>query len=302
MLKPNYMDGRFFVSPVLGCLGACSYCYLELHDYARPRINILSIEEIRNIATRCPDFVFGKSGTIISVGAWGDIFPHGFHDLIKHSVTMITDLLHWGNPIQIMSKYELPNEYISKIVDSIQYPGQLLYSTTITSIDNWRQIEPLTSDPIKRLETCLHFHKYGVPTNVLLKPFFQKVTGTELEVIADLLLKYEIDYCTIGILYWDEHIMRRILMNPFLADKICITEESGDHYLDCDGYQEIRSATVPSLLNSVLFLRSKGIRSFLKSSCVNSNILKTVNPSGYYHQNSEFCIDCGNCRPLIFSD
>ena len=50
------------------------------------------------------------------------------------------------------------------------------------------------------------------------------------------------------------------------------------HYLDCDGYQKIHSDTVSSLLDSVHFLRTKGICAFLKSSCVNSNILKTVNP------------------------
>ncbi len=302
MLKPTYVDGRFFVSPILGCRGACSYCYLHLHDYARPRKNEISIEEIRNTASMCPDFIFGKNGTIISVGAWGDIFPHESPDLIEHSVSMITDLLQWGNPVQIMSKYVLPDQYINKIVDSVRYHGQLLYSTTITSIHDWRQIEPLTSDPIGRLETCLRFHKCGVPTNVLLKPYFPEVTGTELESIADLMLKYEIDYCTIGILYWDEKIMDRILQNPFLSKKICFSKESDDHYLDCDGYQKIHSDSVSSLLDSVHFLRTKGICAFLKSSCVNSNILKTVNPSGYFIQDSEFCIDCGNCRVLIPTD
>lgn len=296
MLVPNMMDGRFFVSPILGCRGACSYCYLGLHDYHQPRKNSISIEEIKNTAMSSPGFIFGKNGTIISIGAWGDIFPKGYSELIEHSVTIITDLLRWGNPVQIMSKYELPAQYVTQIVNSIQYPGQLLYSTTITSIHNWSKIEPLTSSPVKRLETCLLFHRLGVPTNVLLKPFFPEITGIEIESVAELLLQYEIDYCTIGILYWDEDIMQRIRQNPYLADKLHISDESNDHYLDCDGYQKISSNCASSLRSYVELLRSRGIFAFLKSSCVNANILGINDPSNYYSTKSDYCIDCGNCR------
>jgi DNA repair photolyase len=296
MLKPNYTDGRFFVSPILGCLGACSYCYLRLHDYRRPRKNNISVEEIRKTAVESLGFRFGRKGTIISIGAWGDIFPKDYPELVEHSVGIITELLRWGNPVQIMSKYELPSQYVTQIAESVQYPGQLLYSTTITSIANWRKIEPHTSSPIERLATCLLFHRCGVPTNVLLKPFFPEITGTEIESISELLLQHKIDYCTIGILYWDEEIKRKILQNPFLADRIHISEAAHNHYLDCDGYQKINSNSVSLLRPYIELLREQGIPAFLKSSCVNANILGSDDPSGYYSTNSEFCIGCGNCN------
>lgn len=298
MQKPNYSDGRFFVSPILGCRGACCYCYLCLHDYGTPRINDITTEEIRHTASSCSDFVFGRNGTIVSVGAWGDIFPVEYPELIEHSVKIITDILSWGNPVQIMSKYSLPEQYVTQIVDSVQYEGQLLYSTTITSLNNWRKIEPLTSSPIDRLETCLRFHRLGVPTNVLLKPFFKEITGVEIEAIADQLLEYQIDYCTVGILYWDDNIMHKILKNPFLSQKLQISEEAHNHYLDCDGYQEMCSSKVSSLQPYVDFLRTRRISAFLKSSCVNANILRTCNPSGYYSTHNVFCVNCGNCSTI----
>lgn len=295
MLIPNMMDGRFFVSPILGCTGACSYCYLDLHDFHRPKKNNISIKEIHDIALSSSDFCFGKHGTIISIGAWGDIFPKGFPELIDHSIMVIKELLKWGNPVQIMSKHELPIQYINKIVDSVQYTGQLLYSTTITSIINWKNIEPLTSSPIDRLSTCQLFHNLGVPTNVLLKPFFPEITGSEINSIADLLLKYEIDYCTLGILYWDEKIIRRVLQNPFLAKKLHLSDENNKHYLDCNGEQLFNSNSVASLLPYIHYLREQGISAFLKSSCVNANILQINDPSNYYTTKSEYCIGCGNC-------
>lgn len=295
VMVPNLIDGRFFVSPVLGCRGACSYCYLCLHDYQHPIKNKLSINDFRNTASNCTDFVFGKNGTIISVGAWGDIFPDEYPDLIDHSVKTIIELLKWGNPVQIMSKYALPLEYVQRIANSVQYAGQLLYSTTITTIENWRNVEPLTASPHDRLSVCNCFHNHGIPTNVLLKPFFTEITGLEIESIADLLIEYEVDYCTVGILYWDENIIRRIRNNLFLRDKLQLPVTANDRYLDCDGYQAMKTTDVLSLRGYVEYLRSQGISAYLKSSCVNANILKAPNPSGYYYSQNEYCINCGNC-------
>ena len=119
-----------------------------------------------------PGFVLGENGTIVSIEAWGDIFPKGYDDLIRYSIDIIKAVLAWGNPVQIMSKNGLKNEYVEEIISAIGYPRQLLYSTTITSIHHWRTIETLTSSPTERLETCVCFHRRGVPINVLLKPFF----------------------------------------------------------------------------------------------------------------------------------
>ncbi len=294
VLLPNMNYGRLFISPILGCSGACSYCYLSLHDYKSPRKNELTVAEILEEAKNNPDFVLGQNGTVVSIGAWGDIFPKGNDDLTLYSVNMIKALLAWGNPMQIMSKNSLNHECIEEIVKAVRYPGQLLYSTTITSIQHWETIEHFTSSPIERLETCARFHEHGIPTNVLLKPFFPTITGFEIEQISDLLLAYNIDFCTVGILYWDSKIAKKLSSNPAMKELIKY-ENAESNYLDCNGYTQLNATRTKELLPYVDYLNEKGIRTFLKSSCINANVLQIKNQSNYYEEHNSYCINCGNC-------
>ena len=294
-LRPSINEGRFFISPILGCSGACSYCYLPIKDYTNPQKNICSVTDCLSIANQSSEFIWGRYGTIISVGAWGDIFPKNNVDLTEYSIQTIKALLAWGNPVQIMSKFSLQEEFINEIANEIRYPGQLLYSSTITTLKNWRIVEPGTSSPIDRLITCSQFHEYGVPTNVLLKPFIPQLTGVEIEQIADCLLNYHIDYCILGIMYRNESVFKNILKNTFLLDKIDSGSFSTMSHLDCNGTISIEATEIQDLLPYVCFFREKGIPAFLKSSCVNANVLCTVNPSNYYKDENPYCIKCGNC-------
>ncbi len=296
-LLPNYNDGRFFVSPILGCTGSCQYCYLELHNIYAPQKNMISTEILLETAKQCEEFAFGRNGTIISVGAWGDIFPLSNTQLIEHSINIIAYLLSWGNPVQIMSKNALDDNYIEEICNAVQYKGQLLYSTTVTTIKKWTDLEPNTSCPIERLKTCCEFHNCGIPTNVLLKPFIESLTGVEIDEIASLLLKYHIDFCTVGIMYWNDAIIKKATHNSFLRAIIEDDRFKSSNHLDCNGDIILNSTDILDLLPYVKRLREIGINAYLKSSCVNSNILHETNPSRYYFDKSAFCIQCGNCHP-----
>ena len=204
-LKPNFNDGRIFISPILGCNGCCKYCYLEMHEYNVAHENLATFNDVNKFISNCESFVPGRNGTILSIGAWGDIFPT--NELLKSkSINFICKILSIGNPVQIMSKFTIDDSYIKKICNSQVYKNQLLYSTTITTINNWKVIEPNTADPINRLKTCKKFSSYGVHTNVLLKPFIYGITDIEFDIITDLLLKYSIDYCVLGIFYLDKNI------------------------------------------------------------------------------------------------
>lgn len=180
-------------------------------------------------------------------------------------------------------------------MSSICYPGQLLYSTTITTLKHWKKTEPHTSSPDERLETCLRFQKHGVQTNVLLKPFFASITGAELEDISEALLRYKINYCTIGVLYWNTQIERKILNNPFLKELISFDNIKLNH-LDCDGDALLNATDTGELRAAVEYMRRRGIKAFLKSSCINANLLSVVNRSNYYNEQHPYCLKCGNCE------
>ena len=293
VLFPNYNDGRAFVSPILGCTGGCAYCYLPIKNYKTPMKNDIPVDKWVETILKMDNFVLGKEGTIISVGAWGDIFPKNNPDLIYYSVNTIAELLKLGNPVQIMSKFSLEDKFIEKICSNIQYENQFLYSTTITTIKNWKLLEPNTEAPINRLNTCYNFQKRGAIINVLLKPFILPLMDEELEDIANLLLKYNITYCVLGSLYWDKNLKDKICKNSFL--KSIISDEFHESHLDCNGEDLLFSNNTSVLKRCIKYLRTKGLNAFLKSSCINSNILKISNPSKYFLNNNDYCIQCGNC-------
>ena len=110
-----------------------------------------------------------------------------------------------------MSKYVLDEKSISQISDSIQFNNQVLYSTTITTLKYWKMIEPFTASPIKRLETCETFLRYGVENNVLIKPVLPGITDLEITELLDLLKKHNIHYCVVRKLYYDDDILRSLI-------------------------------------------------------------------------------------------
>lgn len=299
LLLPNYDDGRIFISPVLGCIGGCKYCYLEIQNYFLPRENMITFDDIMNFIEQCDIFEYGKCGTIISIGAWGDIFPPNSTYLRNKSIDLICKILHIGNPVQIMSKFSIDNDTVNIICKAQIYQNQLLYSTTITTINYWKIFEQNTSSPIERMETCKKFSSYGVITNVLLKPFLLGITDLELDTISKVIVSNGIKYCVVGILYWDEKIEKKLYsIRTHSFDPIINSDNNTTSHLDCNGKIQLNATDVLSLKKYVNLLRKNGINAFLKSSCVNSNIQHTKNPSKYFEMNSDYCLKCGNCASV----
>ena len=167
----------------------------------------------------------------------------------------------------------------------------MLYSTTITSLKKWDELEPFTFSPKKRLDTCNMFQEYGIESNVLIKPFLPGITDIEFEHIIDLLIERGIKYCVVGKLYLNKEIQYNLIHGGIMCENI-IKEHST---LDCNGDIEINSSSITSLYDFIKKHNDKRIKIFLKSSCVNSNINQTNNPSNYFINHSRYCINCGNC-------
>ncbi len=286
---PNYLDGRVFVSPAIGCSGGCKYCYLRIHSLKQPLINPIGKDRLIASVTENKNVVPGKGGTIISVGAWGDIFQNkAFSD---YSLSIIEELVSLGNQIQFMSKYQIDEKSIERIAKIQLYPNQILYSTTITTIDLWKQIEPNTASPKNRLKTCYLFKNHGIESNVLIKPFITGITDKEIDSIIDLLLLYEISYCVLGVFYYTDEILNN-MKNSILADYV----KSEQSILDCNGNIKITSTRISDLQEYITKFQKNGIKTFLKSSCVNANINQNNNPSNYFFNHDNYCIMCGNCK------
>lgn len=293
----DFKDGRFFVSPIIGCPGKCKYCYLPTRsvDQIARRSNYL-IESIIESIESNQNFIKGKYGSIISVGAWGDIFSKKSNE--DFSINWIKNLLQTGNPVQIMSKFSISDEKARRICDSIQYDNQLLYSTTITTFSNWKVFENGTVSPIERLQTANKFKQYGVLTNVMIKPYLSEYTCDDKDLFVENFKKYEIDYCVVGVMYWDSTIIKQMKsVVPSKSPFYILLNDSKEQIIDCSSDMSLN--TFSSLKTDVFinYLKDNGINVFKKSSCANSNILKVPNVSKYYYEDPDnYCLNCGNCK------
>lgn len=297
--EPDFALGRFFMSPILGCSANCAFCYIFSEGYSfGPTLNSYTLaDSIKWIC--CHDqYRAGRDGSVISIGAWGDPFPPGDSDAAARSIRWIEVACGLGNPVQLMSRFRVPEWVAREVASFVLYPNQLLFSTSISTFRLWRRTESLTDSPSERLETLDTFRTRGIPVNIMIKPFLLGITEAEIEQFLLEMERHEIQNCVVGDLYWDERIRRRIE-----ASDICTCVDvpaycAGGHSrrLDCSKSQ-LWTSRGPGVLDDFIGqLRDRGISSYKKSTCVNANLLRVDNPSQFrLHDPDGYCIRCGNC-------
>ncbi len=281
-----YYEGRVFISPIIGCSGGCKYCYLpnEIIEFDIVRQNNYKLNKLIENIKSDKRVVLGRNGTIISIGAYCDIFPmNNKKELIEISIEWIVECLKLGNPVQIISKNSLDEKYVQKLANQVQYENQLLYSTTITTVNRWNTIEPFTANPEKRLYTLALFKKHNIPTNLMIKPFIPNVTDKEVDEFKEILKLEYIDYIVVGELY-------------ITTGNIKENEENASRILDCTGEKKFRTLGEELLTDFIGNIKGEK-KVFRKSSCVNANLLKVNNQSGYYLEiQNDYCVECNNCK------
>lgn len=294
--EPDFERGRFFISPILGCNAQCHFCYIYDKGYSTRSVkNRFEIGQVIEYLNSHPNFKIGNSGSIISIGAWGDPFPRNNRSLCEQSINWLQRLSEFGNPIQIMSRYELHKEIIEKIVKSNQYFGHILYSTSISSIKNFRKIEPYSDLPHKRLNSVRLLSKAGLSTNVMIKPFIRGITDLEANEIADILTEYEVRQCVVGDLLLDNRVKDKLSSTGVLINTK--TDITNRQILDCTSGESYEVNTSSDMNDFCNLLSNLGIKVFKKSSCVNAFILGQPNPANYIKSDPHgYCIKCGVCK------
>lgn len=299
-MKYTYKDGRFFINPLVGCKSNCLYCYInnELEQPKQIRRNNYTIKQILYDIKSDKRFQSGKSGSIISIGSYCDIFPTDENELQDISVNWIIEALELGNPVQIISKNVLAEDKISLICHKIKYFNQLLYSTTITSFKYWNRLEKGTSNPQERVQMLKSFKKNGVPTNLMIKPFLEGITDYDIEKFKKILKSDIVDYCVVGSFYLvDEKLIKslnNIIPNKHLSMTFKLSEKE---ILDCTEDKQFKVNDSNVIQSFIDELNQNGVKILKKSSCVNANILGIYNISEYYQSNkNNYCVHCGNCK------
>ena len=298
--KPKYFNGRFFISPILGCISNCKYCYIKSYGFKQLVLNNYSVERTIDYIKNHNSFTQGKSGSIISVGAWGDVFatPHA----INHTKKYLKEILELGNPVQIMSKFLINEKDVEEISGYIKYENQMVFSTTITTLsDDWRLYESGCSSPLDRIALLELFKNKGVPINVMIKPFLFNITNKDIISLKRTFKDAGIEYCVVGDLFWDKNIEKNIASVEPITRSFNEREVKKSIIMDCDNKEMVtfKDDIVCGFINELRDpeIGDYSVKAFRKSSCINSNVLKIKNPSKLYlNVNSYDCLkDCENC-------
>jgi DNA repair photolyase len=298
---PDYSLGRFFLSPILGCKARCSYCYIFSKGYnSKIILNQFTIDQSIEWILSSKEYKVGTHGSILSIGAWGDPFPPNNIDATKHTLEWVKRLCEIGNPIQLISRFSVSTEIIEEIASFLKYKNQVLFSTSISTFKYWKEIELNTDPPIKRLETLKLFAERGIPTNLMIKPFLNGITDRELADFVSAIQSFNLKYCVVGNLLWDEDIYAFLKKSSSEINKKIIEameQEKRLQLLDCTSDQSLSTYSSQILDNFINQLKITNVNVFKKSSCVNSHILN-VNNISLFHENDpdNFCVKCGVCK------
>jgi DNA repair photolyase len=297
--EPGYRAGRYFLSPMLGCQARCAFCYIFSFGYRYPKGVANEFGSAASIAwiLEHEAFVPGEAGSVISIGAWGDPFPPD-EDARQVSLEWTRRACETGNRVQLMSRFELDAELIDHIVALVRYPGQLLFSTSLSTFDHWQTVEKFASPPEARARTLQAFHTRGIPTNLMIKPVIPGVTDREVAQISRLMHEYSIRCCVVGELYWDERIERSTAAVAHLPEPLVLfMEEAAQvrHPLDCEPAASLKTLPTELLDDFIGALWRSGIAAFKKSACVNSYTAGVDLGLRDRPEFSGYCVECGMC-------
>ncbi len=295
-MLPEYSDGRFFISPVLGCSAHCSYCYIYSEGFGSNVCkNPLSIGRLISWLESHERFRLGRKGSILSVGAWGD--PFAPEVSVEVTLELIRQLSALGNPIQLITKYPITEDVLDALAKVSLYRGHLLFSTSIVSITNWQSIDPKVSSPENRLKMLARMENRQIPTNLMIKPFLRGITDIDTVIFKRELMLNRVTSCVVGVLYWNAKIAERIYgsthdhntFTKMLRNRIL------DHGLVCRPASIYRTFSGEAMDGFCAELMDAGIRVFKNASCVSAWLTDTRHVSGLRQSDPlGLCVNCEN--------
>ncbi len=176
------MPFAWSINPYRGCRHACVYCY------ARPTHQYLGLnggeefEEIIFAKVNAPEVARAElgrrtwQGENVVVGTATDPYQQAesSYRLTRGILEAFRDN---RNPVSITTKSPMILRDLDVLADLVPY-ADVTVCMTITTLDEklWKQIEPTTSKPSKRLETIRTLSRYGINVGVLLCPVLPGLT------------------------------------------------------------------------------------------------------------------------------
>jgi DNA repair photolyase len=202
--KRSRMPFRFTINPYRGCAHACSYCfarpthtYLDFNareDFERQIVVKVNVPELVRAELARP----GWKGDHVALGTNTDPYQwvEGRYRLMEGIWEAMRDA---ANPCSVLTKSPL-------LLRDLPLFGQLVERTefsaalSVPTLDEkaWRQTEPHTPHPRKRLEAVAELNRAGVPCGVMVAPLMPGINDSPEQVEEILELAGEAGATTIG--------------------------------------------------------------------------------------------------------
>jgi DNA repair photolyase len=198
------MPFRYTINPYRGCSHACSYCFARpTHTY----LDFNAREDFEReivVKVNAPELVraeLGRSswrGDHVALGTNTDPYQwvEGRYRLMEGIWEALRD---FANPCSVLTKSPLllrDIELMKQLVEATDFAANL----SVPTLDEkaWRETEPHTPHPRKRLEAAGELSRAGIPTGVLIAPLIPGVNDAPQQVQEILDLAGEAGARTIG--------------------------------------------------------------------------------------------------------
>jgi DNA repair photolyase len=182
------MPFRWTVNPYRGCVHACVYCfarpthtYLDLNareDFEREIVVKVNTPERVRAELAKPSW----EGELVALGTNTDPYQwvEGRYRLTRGVWEAMRD---FSNPCSVLTKSPLllrDLDLFRELVERTEFSANLSVPTLDEKV--WRQTEPRTPHPRKRLEAVAELVRNGVPSSVLIAPLMPGINDSPAQV------------------------------------------------------------------------------------------------------------------------
>jgi DNA repair photolyase len=190
--KRSRMPFRFTINPYRGCTHACAYCfarpthtYLDFNareDFEREIVVKVNVPELVRAELERPSW----NGDHVALGTNTDPYQwvEGRYRLMEGIWEAMRDA---ANPCSVLTKSPLllrDLHLFRELVERTEFSAAL----SVPTLDEtaWRETEPHTPHPRRRLEAVAELNRAGVPCGVLIGPLIPGVNDAPEQVDAIL--------------------------------------------------------------------------------------------------------------------
>jgi DNA repair photolyase len=202
--KRSRMPFRYTINPYRGCSHACTYCfarpthtYLDFNareDFEREIVVKVNVPELLRAELARPKW----NREHVALGTNTDPYQwvEGRYKLMQGIWEAMRD---FSNPCSVLTKSPLllrDLELMKQIAERTEFSANL----SVPTLDEkaWRETEPHTPHPRKRLEAVGELNRAGIPTGILIAPLIPGVNDDPEQVEEILELAAEAKAVSVG--------------------------------------------------------------------------------------------------------